>query len=117
MAGWKLGAAGAKTMPYVVGGAQLGLKAGCDLEATSGGTTASFACDDPIFSGSADVKAFDIALAIGGGVAMAAGSGTVHIGALYAMGLSSIDDSGAGDDIKNQGFSFAVSYMMSRKKK
>jgi hypothetical protein len=117
MAGWRLGAAGAKTSPYVVGGAQLGLKAGCDIEATSGGTTASFACDDPVFAGLIDFKALDIALAIGGGIAMAAGSGTVDIAALYGMGLTSIDNSAAAADLKNQGFSFVVSYKMKLGKK
>jgi len=117
LAGWKLGAAGAKTVPYVMGGAQLGLKVGCDIDATSGGSTLSLGCDDPIFAGVLDIKAFDIALAVGGGIAMAAGSGTVDIAALYGMGLTSIDNGAAALDLKNQGFSFVVSYKMKLGKK
>lgn len=114
MAGWKLNMANPKTVPYVGGGVSLGLNAGCSVEDEPlTGASSSDDCD----AVGAKVKAIDLGLLIAGGVAMAAGSGTIDISAQYGMGLSSIDDSGAGGDVKNRGFGIVVVYKLPAKKK
>ncbi len=99
--------------PYLLVGPQLGLKAGCNIEAESGGTSVSDTCEN---SG-AQVKSMDVGAVFGGGVAFATGASMVHIAATYNLGLMTIDDGDPAADIKQRVFAITVSYMMPSKRK
>ena len=55
-------------------------------------------------------KGTDVGIVFGGGVGFAVGSGTMTFDGRYTMGMSSIDDSGDDEDVKNSNISFMVGY-------
>lgn len=55
-------------------------------------------------------KSFDFGVIVGGGLDFAAGSGTFAIDVRYTLGLTSIDDTGFDEDVKNKAFSASIGY-------
>ena len=97
---------GRSARPYLMGGAQLGFQTSCKLEASSGGQSASINCDDS--SVGLSPSSTDWALVGGGGVAFAAGHGTIGVDLRYALGMQNVEKS---SDLKNRGFTVGASYM------
>jgi opacity protein-like surface antigen len=96
--------------PYVMAGGQLGIKASCKFEATSGGVTASLNCDDPqLGPPTPQLTATDFAAVAGAGVAIPVGRGRVTIDARYALGLQNIEKD---TKAKNRGFTIGIGYMV-----
>jgi hypothetical protein len=92
--------------PYLAGGGQLGIKAGCNVEGSQGGATVSFGCDDPDLG--LDVSSFDFGLVGGAGLAIPAGSGSINVDARFVLGLTKIVKDA---EVKNRGLTFGVAYM------
>ena len=112
LAGWKFTPA-SPTSPYLLVGPQLGINVGCDLEAESGGSSASMSCDDA----GLQVKGMDFAAVLGIGTGFAMGASMVHVAATYGLGLMTIDDGDPAADVKNRVFAITFSYMMPSKRK
>lgn len=112
LAGWRFTPTNPAS-PYLLVGPQLGINAGCDIEAESGGTSVTDTCEN---SG-IQVKSLDVGAVIGGGVAFAVGASMVHVAATYNLGLMTVDDASPAADIKQRVLAFTVSYMMPGKRK
>lgn len=96
-----------QTRPFLMAGAQVGFKASCKIEASSGGTSASVNCDDSSIGG--NFSSTDFALVGGGGVTFSMARGMVSVDARYTLGLQNIEQD---TKAKNRGLTLAVSYMM-----
>jgi len=92
--------------PFLMAGAQLGVKAKCEAEGTSGTVTVTVDCDDPDLE--ADVSGTDLAFVAGAGIAFSVGRGTLSVDARYAVGTKDIAKDTAA---RNRGFTVAASYM------
>lgn len=105
LVGWTFPKEGSKMTPQIVGGANLGFKAGCTTE--FGGSS----------SDCTDVSAMDVALNVGGGVDINSSNGNWVITALYHMGFMSIDNppSGTAAKMNNGGFTVKLGWMMKKK--
>lgn len=89
--------------PQFYAGPAIGFKAGCNLSATSGGTTLNEKCSDT----DVDLKSTDFSVIVGAGL----GVGPVFFGARYDLGLTNInhDPSASADDAaKTRALSFMV---------
>lgn len=112
LAGWKFTPT-KPTSPYLLVGPQFGINVSCDIEGESGGVSATVSCDDA----GLQVKGFDFAAVIGGGIPFAIGASTGHIAVTYSLGLTTVDDGDPADDVKNRVLAFTFSYMMPSKRK
>ena len=106
MVGYRFGAAGT-ARPYLMGGGHVGIKTGCNVEASQGGVSASAACSDPNVD--LKVESTDVAVTAAGGVAVPAGTSSVDIHLAYAYGLTKLVSDA---NTKNAGFTLAVAYMI-----
>ena len=91
--------------PHLFAGPSIGLKVGCDIEASAQGQTASSSCSD----GGLDLKSTDFAVTGGAGITLPVGRGTFSIDARYTLGLTDITD---GSNAKNQGFSVGAGFTL-----
>ena len=88
---------------HIMGGAAIGIEASCKLEASSGSSSASVDCDDPEVD--LATKTFDMGLMGGFGASLGLTDRLdLVVDLLYNLGLTSIEDSGAGADVKNRAF-------------
>ena len=92
--------------PYFLVGPALGFKAGCEVTGEEGGVEVKVDCDEA----EAEIKSLDFGGVVGGGISFEAGPGNIHVGARYNYGLTSLDDSGEDEDVKNRAFSFLAGY-------
>jgi hypothetical protein len=90
--------------PHLYAGPAVGFKVRCKVEASSGSQSAEADCDDPSIQ--AKVKSTDFGLHFGAGVDI----GHFNLGGRYELGLTSIDDSGGGADIKNSVLAVVAGY-------
>ena len=90
--------------PHLYAGPAVGFKVRCKIEASSGGQSAEVDCDDPSLQ--AKVKSTDFGVHFGVGVDI----GHFNLGGRYELGLTSIDDSGGGADIKNSVLAVVAGY-------
>lgn len=93
--------------PYLLGGAQIGFKVGCDIEGSDAGQSISFPCDDPDFG--ADFSSTDVAAVGGAGLALPLGVNNLTIELRYALGLQKIAKD---SNLKNKGFTLGVGLMV-----
>ncbi len=92
--------------PFIMAGAEIGLKASCTVSAHNSSASASLDCDqDPEEIG--PVKSVDYGLVFGVGASSHNLSATVR----YDLGLANINDSGASTvTVKNTAWLFLVGY-------
>lgn len=93
--------------PFILGGGQFGIRMGCSLEVSSGGRTASSACNGSGLA--ADFAGLDFAIVGDGGLAIPLGLNHLLVDVRYAQGLVRIERH---SDIKNRGFTFGLGFMM-----
>jgi hypothetical protein len=91
--------------PFVELGGAAALKMNCDIEAKSGGVTASVACEDVV----GEVKSFDLGLVGGVGLQWMVGGRPWTLGARYNMGLMTLSDD-ADEDGKNVNIQFLLGF-------
>jgi len=94
--------------PYVVGGAHVGFKTGCEFEASQGGQSFSSDCDNPDLD-IGDFSDTDFALEGGGGLILPVGRNDLTFDVRYVAGLKNIEKS---SEVKNRGWTFGVSLMV-----
>jgi hypothetical protein len=111
LAGWKFTPTKPNS-PYLLIGPQLGLNVGCDIEAESGGSSATASCDDVGIT----TKGMDFGAVVGAGTSFAMGLSAVHVAVTYNLGLMTIDDGDPAADIKQRVLAFTFSYMMPSKR-
>ena len=98
--------------PHLLVGPVVGMNTSCkvswdsEFEIEGEADSGSYDCDEATI----ELKTMDLGGLVGAGVGFPLGSGEAVVGARYTLGLTSIDDSQAGDDIKNRAFSFLVGY-------
>ncbi len=73
-------------------------------------TSAESYVEDEEFDVKDQIKSTDYGLVFGGGFDYAMGEGNLIFNARYALGLTTIDDTDADDDVKNTGIIFMVGY-------
>ena len=105
--GYHIPTAGGGFQPFILGGGQFGIRLWCSLEESSGGRTASSACNN---SGvSTDFAGLDFAIVGEGGLAIPLGLNHLLVDIRYAQGMVKIERH---TDIKNRGFTFGLGFMM-----
>lgn len=88
---------------HVMGGPAIGIEASCKLEASFESSSASVDCDDP--DAELETKTFDFGLMGGFGASLGLTDRVdLVVDLIYNLGLTSIEDSGAGADVKNRAF-------------
>jgi len=103
--GYQFPLKGSSIQPYVMVGAQLGIKSSCNI--TTGGTTTE--CNSYL---GYSVAGGDIGARFGGGAAFPVGRAHLMVDLLYYAGFTNlIANAGAGAVLKNQGFTIGVGYM------
>ncbi|MDT8340023.1 MAG: porin family protein [Longimicrobiales bacterium] len=86
---------------HLYGGGALSFELTCELEGSGGGITATADCEDV----DVETKTTDFGLMGGAGIDFRVAEGiTGVLDAFYNLGLTSIDDSAADDDVKNRTF-------------
>ncbi|HEY2806436.1 MAG TPA: porin family protein [Gemmatimonadales bacterium] len=107
MLGYTFKMQGSRTRPYVMAGGQFGIKASCSV--SGGGSSTD--CNTALGT---NVSSTDIGVTGGAGVMFPAGRhGHALVEARYLIGLTNlISSAGAGNDLKNKGFTVEVGYMM-----
>lgn len=95
--------------PYLFAGPAVSFEASCNVEAESGGITASADCDD---AGFFERKSMMWDLIGGAGLGFGLGPGEASIAVRYDMGLTSIDDSAEEADIRNQAISVMIGFSL-----
>jgi len=93
---------GSQVSPYVLAGGAVGVRVGCTLKTSSGGTSTSESCQDA----GAEIKKTDFDLVFGAGVDI----GRATIAGRVDLGLTKIDASSARSDIKNRTFYLLVGW-------
>ncbi len=93
--------------PRLYAGPALGIEASCNLSGEEDGVEVSADCD---VGDDFPRKSTDFSVFFGGGVDFAVGSGAITLDVLYDLGLSSLDDSGADEDIKNKSLLVLAGY-------
>ena len=93
--------------PYLLGGAQVAFKIGCEYELTVSGQSVSASCDD--IDPSLKFSSTDIAAVAGGGIAFPVSTNTVTIDLRYALGLQKIEEN---TKAKNKGLTLGVGFMV-----
>jgi hypothetical protein len=90
--------------PYFVAGPSLGFQVGCKLRAESGSQSAEADCDDPTVN--LKTKSVQAGLTFGAGLEIS----RLFLGLRYQLGLTSIDDTGGNNDIKNRVLAIVAGY-------
>jgi hypothetical protein len=90
---------------HVFAGPALGLKVGCDIEASAQGLTATSPCSEAGLT----LKSLDFGVTGGGGFTFPLGPGTASVDARYTLGLTAITD---GSNVKNQGLSVGAGFTL-----
>jgi hypothetical protein len=96
--------------PYLLAGPVLGFRADCSVEVTDGTSSASTKCSNG--GDFVDFKKTDVGLALGGGVGVPVGAGSLLFDARYGMGLTKLDNSSNAADVKNRSFAFTLGYSL-----
>ncbi len=91
--------------PNLFLGAAPAINISAKAEAVSGNVKAELDIKDFI-------KGFDFGLVFGGGLDIDAGSSIITIDARYTLGLTSIDNSGFDEDVKNRVFTVMIGYVL-----
>ena len=92
--------------PYFLVGPALGFKAGCEITTELNGDEGKMDCDETGF----EVKSMDFGGVVGTGLSIGAGPGSIHLGARYNHGFTSLDDSEEDWDLGSRAFSFLAGY-------
>ena len=103
MLGYTLPLRGSTLAPAIFAGPFVAVETGCTLAVSGSGGSQSAPCSQAWTN-----KTFDFGLALGAGVGMPVGSGTVSLDLRYGLGLADI---GSGVDAKNRVLGLAVSYL------
>jgi outer membrane protein with beta-barrel domain len=104
---------GSGVRPVLMLGGTLGLKSGCQVEASSGSASANVDCDDSAFGGTLDLKSIDLGLSAGAAIDIPAGTRLViSPGARYTRGLTDIGDTADNADAKNSSIELRVALRM-----
>ncbi len=92
---------------HFLAGPAISFRTSCSLDAEGGGVSLSIDCDDTsIFGEAIEVKKTDLGVMVGAGLDFSIAPNTsLLVDLMYNYGLSSLDDSGDDDDVKNRVFS------------
>lgn len=94
---------------FIMGGAGLGFRSGCELSGTvhASGVTQTFSCDevDRLSNGSVKFNSFDTGAILGGGLRIAAGREQLVLSAQYEHGLMTVQND---REIKSRAFTFGA---------
>lgn len=88
--------------PHFMAGPAVSFEANCEVEGSAQGATVAVDC------GASDIatKSIDFGAMVGAGLDIGvSGAASITLDVLYDIGLSSIDDSGDSDDVKNRAWS------------
>lgn len=96
---------GSGVMPVFIVGGSVGLRSGCQLTASSGGTSAQVDCDDSSLQGQVDLKSVDFGLTAGAELKIPVGPRLHVVPAVrYTRGVSVIGDTANNADATNSAF-------------
>lgn len=93
---------GSRVSPHFYAGPAIAFKVGCTISGSDGSTTISGNCDD----NDAQAKSTDLSMVFGGGLTIR----NAIIDVRYDLGLTKVDDSGNGQDVKNRTLYFLVGW-------
>jgi hypothetical protein len=92
--------------PHLFAGPYAAYRTGCTIEASGGGVSISFDCDDDEF----ELKKTDFGFQFGAGFDYDLGGIALVVDGRYGLGLVSLDDSEDGVDVKNRSFAFMAGF-------
>jgi opacity protein-like surface antigen len=95
--------------PFIYAGTAIALQTSCDIEATSGGVTVTFTCEEANrqFGSTTKFNSFDVGAMLGGGLAFDVNGRTLTVGTRYNWGLQHISSDA---DAKNRVLSFVLTF-------
>ncbi len=101
--------------PYVVFGPAPFFRVGCNVERHEGASTQEGGCDDwvaetPLGNAPIELKNLTINVVVGVGFDLEVWGGAFGLDARYSVGLTTIDNSDFGTDMKNRGVQFLLGY-------
>jgi len=99
-------ASSTRIRPYAYIAPALAINLGCKVRGEASGQSAEVDCDDPILGGGFEAKAVDFGVHLGAGLEIS----RFTLGLRYQLGLTSIDDSGNDQDVKNRVFAIVAGY-------
>ncbi len=90
--------------PFLMLGPAIAFRTGCQVNLGGEGFSASVDCDQLTDPEPLPIKDSDLSAVFGGGIGFAIGTALLTFDGRYQLGLQSIDDSPAENDVKNQSF-------------